>query len=51
MGDRAGALDLLERAYATRDRGMTWLAVSPRLDPLRAEPRFRELMRKMRLPE
>jgi TolB-like protein/Flp pilus assembly protein TadD len=51
MGDRAGALDLLEQAYATRDRGMTWLAVSPRLDPLREEPRFSELMRKMRLPE
>ena len=50
MGDRPAALDLLEQAYATRDRGMTWLSVSPRLDPLRDEPRFREVIRKMRLP-
>ncbi|HEY6571971.1 MAG TPA: protein kinase, partial [Candidatus Eisenbacteria bacterium] len=50
LGEPAAALDLLEEAFALRDRGMTWLAVSPRLDPLRGEPRFRDLLRRMRLP-
>ncbi len=50
LGEKSEALDLLEQAFTLRDRGMTWLAVSPRLDPLRGEPRFRELMSRMRLP-
>ena len=48
-GETGPALDWLERAYAQRDGSMTLLRVHPRLDPLRSEPRFRELMRKMRL--
>ncbi|HET9951583.1 MAG TPA: protein kinase [Candidatus Eisenbacteria bacterium] len=51
LGETGEALDLLEQAFTLRDRGMTWLAVSPRLDPLRSEPRFKELLRRMRLPE
>jgi len=50
LGENGEALDLLEEAYGLRDRGMTWLAVSPRLDPLRGEARFKELLRRMRLP-
>ena len=50
LGEHERALDLLEEAYHARDRGMVWMAVSPRLDPLRAEPRFQDLIRRMRLP-
>jgi len=50
LGETAAALDLLEEAYTLRDRGMTWLAVAPRLDPLRGEPRFQGMLRRMRLP-
>jgi hypothetical protein len=39
----------LERAYAIRDRGMVWIKVAPRLDPLRQDPRFGELLRRMNL--
>jgi DNA-binding winged helix-turn-helix (wHTH) protein/Flp pilus assembly protein TadD len=45
MGDRARALELLERAYAERDVWLTWLGVEPRFDVLRGEPRFQELVR------
>ncbi len=48
-GETGVALDWLERAYEQRDGTMTLLGVHPRLDGLRGEPRFRELMARMRL--
>ena len=48
-GENAAALDWLERAYGQRDGTLVWIKVHPRLDGLRSEPRFRELLRKMRL--
>jgi serine/threonine-protein kinase len=49
LGEADAAFDLLEQAYRARDRGMVWLKVSPRFDPLRGHPRFQELLRRMRL--
>jgi hypothetical protein len=48
-GQNGRALDWLERAFAERDGAMVWLAVHPRLDPLRGEARFRSLLARMRL--
>ena len=48
-GRNAEALDWLERAHAARDGTLVWIKVHPRLDGLREEPRFRELLRAMRL--
>jgi hypothetical protein len=47
LGERAKALDLLERSYAERDGLMVFLKVDPKWDKMRSEPRFAELMRKM----
>lgn len=41
LGDRLGALDLLEEAAKTRAADVVWIGVSPVWKPLRAEPRFR----------
>ena len=49
--DRARALDLLERAYKERVPGITYIGCNPLFDPLRAEPRFQALLRKMNLPQ
>ncbi|HEX7078066.1 MAG TPA: protein kinase [Candidatus Eisenbacteria bacterium] len=49
LGEHERALDLLDQAFTARDRGMPWLAASPRLDPLRGYPRFQDLLRRMRL--
>ncbi|MDQ5837736.1 MAG: hypothetical protein M3379_13245, partial [Acidobacteriota bacterium] len=38
------ALEWLERAYAERDVWLVWLKVDPRLDPLRSDARFRNLL-------
>jgi hypothetical protein len=47
LGDKEEALRWLEKAYEERDSWMNYLAVDPRLDGLRADARFGELMRRM----
>jgi hypothetical protein len=49
LGDAATALGWLDRAYQERSASMVSLAVHPWHDPLRDEPAFRELLRRMRL--
>src|SRR5688572_1089996 len=50
LGDNEKAIDWAERAYDQRRGWMAYLNVHPILDPLRGEPRFRALVRKMGLP-
>ena len=49
IGDNERALDWLDKAYSERDGTLVWLKVHPRLDGLRGEPRFRDLLARMRL--
>lgn len=44
------AIYLLQAAYKQRSPGMTWLKVEPRLDPLRSDPRFVDLLSQMKFP-
>jgi serine/threonine protein kinase/tetratricopeptide (TPR) repeat protein len=48
-GENARALDWLEKAYSERDGTLVWLKVHPRLDGVRGEPRFRDLLARLRL--
>jgi TolB-like protein/Tfp pilus assembly protein PilF len=48
-GDKAKALDWLYQAYEDRDLGLAYLG-RPIWDPLRADPRFRELLRRIGIP-
>jgi TolB-like protein len=41
------ALGLLEKAYEARDPGLLWILNDPLLDPLRAEPQFRQLLSRL----
>ena len=47
MGDRARALDNLEKAYAGHSTWLTFLKMDRIFDPLRSEPRFIALMKKL----
>jgi len=51
LGEQAEALAQLERGYRERGRWMELLAVLPPADPLRGEPRFKALLRALRLPD
>ena len=44
LGERDAALDLLSQAVAARNHDVMWIRVDPRVDPLRADPRFQALL-------
>jgi hypothetical protein len=50
-GEKSQALEWAERAYVQRDPGITWLKIDPDFRNLRAEPRYKALVRKMNLPD
>jgi len=47
LGDRPRALDHLERAFAADSQMMAWIGRDAIFDPIRSEPRFVALMKKM----
>lgn len=51
LNDEAHAMPYLERAYDGRNPGVLFLQVSPLWDPIRSSPRFRDLVRRIGLPE
>src|SRR5712671_3408327 len=50
LGDNKMALDWLDKAYKERNDRLVYLNVDPMADPLRSEPRFRDLMTRLHLP-
>ena len=51
LGDKEQAFVWLEKACENNDRGLYRLKVEPLLDPLRDDPRFGEMLRRMNIPE
>lgn len=49
LGDKDRAFGWLEKAFEERTYTMMYLKVAPNLDPLRADPRFTELLRRVGL--
>ena len=47
LGDRTRALDYLERALAADSQMMAWIGRDAIFDPIRSEPRFMALLKKM----
>jgi tetratricopeptide (TPR) repeat protein len=50
LGEKDQAFEWLEKAYEARDQGLSFLKVDPTLDPLRSDPRFQDLLRRMNFP-
>jgi TolB-like protein/DNA-binding winged helix-turn-helix (wHTH) protein len=50
LGDKDRAFRWLDQAYQNRDFFMTFLKSDPTMDPLRSDPRFNALLKKMGFP-
>ncbi len=50
LGENDVAFRLLEKAYTERDESLVIIKVDPRLDPLRSDPRYTDLLRRMGFP-
>jgi len=51
LGEYEEALALLERAYEEHSIMLVWLKVDPLYDPLRSDPRFQDLLRRLNFPD
>jgi TolB-like protein/DNA-binding winged helix-turn-helix (wHTH) protein/Tfp pilus assembly protein PilF len=49
LGKNDKALASLEKAYDARSTWMPWLKVEPKFDPLRSDPRFMDLLKRLKL--
>jgi TolB-like protein/Tfp pilus assembly protein PilF len=49
LGDKDQAFAWMEKAYQERSGIIGWLQIEPHFDPLRSDPRFTELLRRMGL--
>jgi DNA-binding winged helix-turn-helix (wHTH) protein/TolB-like protein/Flp pilus assembly protein TadD len=49
VGDKDKAFEQLNKAYEVHDPQLIWFRIEPELDDLHADPRFAELMRRMKL--
>jgi eukaryotic-like serine/threonine-protein kinase len=47
LGDKEKAFELLEKSYADREVMLTSLKVEPGYDPVRGDPRFQDLLRRV----
>jgi Flp pilus assembly protein TadD len=51
LGDKDKAFAWLDKAYEEHSFALSNLKVEPRFDPLRSDPRFTDLLRRMGLPQ
>jgi len=50
LGDKDQAFAALERSLAERDCYLGRIAVDPMMDPLRSDPRYKDILKKLNLP-
>jgi hypothetical protein len=51
LGQTHQAFEALEKGCVQRDELMGFIQVEPTLDPLRSDPRFQDLVRRVGLPQ
>ena len=51
LGKTETAMDWMERAFADRSNGLVFLKVEPEVDPLRSNPRFIALQKRLNFPD
>jgi hypothetical protein len=49
LGRKDDAIGALQKGFAARDDRLMWIKTNPHFDSLRSDPRFQEILHKMRL--
>ena len=50
LGDKDRAFAEFDNAIAAKDAGLTYLKIDPFLDPIRNDPRYAALLRRLNFP-
>ena len=51
LGAKNLTFEWLDKAYEDHSTWLTWIKVDPRFDGIRDDPRYHDLLQRMRLPE
>jgi TolB-like protein/Tfp pilus assembly protein PilF len=51
LGSKSATFEWLDKAYEDRSTWLTWIKVDPRFDGIRDDTRYRDLLRRMKIPE
>src|SRR6185436_14129161 len=51
LGDYDRAFEWLEKAYEERSAWLTWMKTGPGFNPVRNDPRFADLIKRVGIPE
>jgi hypothetical protein len=51
LGEKEQAFAFLNKAFDERSHWLVWLRLDPRWDNLRSDPRFAQLLTRLRFPE
>jgi TolB-like protein/tetratricopeptide (TPR) repeat protein len=51
LGAKTPTFEWLEKAYEDHSHWLVWVKVDPRFDTIRDDPRYHDLLRRMRIPE
>jgi len=51
LGNKDQAFEWLDKAYQERPSEMIFFRVSPEMDPLRSDPRYQDMLRRMNFPQ
>ena len=51
LGDKEKTFEWLEKAFQVRDSGLPLLRIGPTFEPIRDDPRYKDLIKRMNLPE
>jgi hypothetical protein len=49
MGEKEKTFEWLQKAYEEHDSGLVSIAVEPMFEPVRSDPRFKDLLRRLKL--
>jgi serine/threonine-protein kinase len=50
VGEKQKAFEWLDKAYEEHDSGLVSIAVEPTFEPIRTDPRFKDIVKRMKLP-